>query len=92
MWIRRLGMGDFEYRVEPWGRDEVSKACLALETLRQNSIRAMQLDTVQRLSDELHQKNEELERALVELRHKPGPDHQSAEAGGTGRVVVRGGA
>ena len=69
VWIRRLGMGDFEYHVEPWGRDEVSKACLALETLRQNSIRAMQLDTVQRLSDELHQKNEELERALVELRH-----------------------
>ena len=69
VWIRRLGMGDFEYRVEPWGRDEVSKACLALETLRQNSIRAMQLDTVQLLSDELHQKNEELERALVELEH-----------------------
>ncbi len=60
-------MGDFEYRVEPWGRDEVSKACLALETLRQNSIQAMQLDTVRRLSDELHEKNEELERALVEL-------------------------
>ena len=38
VWIRRLGMGDFEYRVEPWGRDEVSKACLALETLRLNSI------------------------------------------------------
>ena len=69
VWIRRLGMGDFEYRVEPWGRDEISKACLALETLRQNSIRAMQLDTVRSLSDELHQKNEELEGALVELQH-----------------------
>ena len=69
IWIRRLGMGDFEYRVEPWGEDEVSKACLALETLRENSIRAMQLDTVQRLSDELHEKNEELERVLADLRH-----------------------
>ncbi|MCE2456567.1 MAG: hypothetical protein J4G14_01955 [Dehalococcoidia bacterium] len=67
VWIRRLGMGDFEYRVKPWGRDEVSKACLALETLRLNSIRAMQLDRVQQLSDELSQKNEDLEEALEEL-------------------------
>lgn len=69
VWIRRLGMGDFEYRVEPWGEDEVSKACLALETLRQNSIRALQLDRVRQLTDELSQKNEELERALEELHH-----------------------
>ena len=67
VWIRRLGMGDFEYRVEPWGQDEVSKACLALETLRQNSIRAMQLDRVQQLSQELREKNEELESTLEEL-------------------------
>ncbi len=69
VWIRRLGMGDFEYQVEPWGQDEVSKACLALETLRQNSIRAMQLDRVQQLSQELREKNEELESTLEEL-HK----------------------
>ena len=69
VWIRRLGMGDFEYRVEPWGQDEVSKACLALETLRQNSIRAMQLDRVQQLSQELREKNEELESTLDELHH-----------------------
>ena len=68
IWIRRLGMGDFEYRVEPWGQDEISKTCLALETLRQNSIRAMRLDTVQRLSDELREKNDELEQALAGLR------------------------
>ena len=67
IWIRRLGRGDFEYRIEPWGRDEISQTCLALETLRQNSIRALQLDTVSRLSDELHEKNAELERALSEL-------------------------
>lgn len=67
VWIRRLGMGDFEYRVEPWGQDEVSKACLALETLRLNSIRAMQLDMVQQLSDELREKNEDLEKTLEEL-------------------------
>jgi signal transduction histidine kinase len=67
-WIRRLGMGDFEYRIEPRGNDEVSKACLALETLRQSSIRAMRLDLVQQLSDELQQKNATLEETLDELR------------------------
>ena len=68
LWIRRLGMGDFEYRIEPWGRDEISQMCLALDTLRQNSIRALQLDTVRRLSDELRGKNAELEGALADLR------------------------
>ena len=68
IWIRRLGMGDFEYRIEPRGNDEVSKACLALETLRQSSIRAMQLDLVQKLSDELQEKNATLEDTLDELR------------------------
>ena len=68
LWIRRLGMGDFDYRIEPWGNDEVSKACEALETLRQSSIRAMQLDRVQQLSNELRDKNDELEIALADLR------------------------
>ena len=68
MWIRRLGMGDFEYRIEPWGDDELSMACMALETLRQNSIRAMQLDTVRRLSEEIRQKNDELEQTLADLQ------------------------
>ena len=68
IWIRRLGMGDFEYRVEPWGKDEVSKACMALETLRQSSIKAMQLDTVRKLSEELQEKNQELETTLEDLR------------------------
>ena len=68
IWIRRLGMGDFEYHIEPWGNDEVSKACEALETLRQSSIRALQLDRVQQLSDELRDKNDELEQALTDLR------------------------
>ena len=68
LWIRRLGMGDFEFRIEPRGNDEVSKICMALETLRQSSIRAMQVDTVQRLSEELREKNAELEQALVDLR------------------------
>ena len=68
IWIRRLGMGDFEYRIKPWGRDELSQTCIALESLRQNSIRAMQLDTIRDLSDQLQDKNNELEQALTDLR------------------------
>lgn len=67
-WIRRLGMGDFEYRIEPRGNDEVSKACLALETLRMNCIKAMQLDLVTQLSEEIRVRNQELEQAMSELR------------------------
>ena len=66
-WIRRLGLGDFEYRIEPWGKDEVSKACLALETLRQNCIKAMRLDLVTQLSEQLQERNGELEQALSDL-------------------------
>ena len=68
IWIRRLGMGDLEYRIEPRGNDEVTKACQALEALRQNSIRAMQLDLVTQLSAELKERNGELEQALADLR------------------------
>lgn len=67
-WIRRLGMGDFDYRIEPRGSDEVSKACLALETLRMNCIKAMQLDLVTQLSEEIRVRNRELEQAMSELR------------------------
>ena len=68
IWIRRMGMGDLEYRVEPTGNDEIARALEALETLRQSSIRAQQLDRVQQLSGELQQKNVELESTLEELR------------------------
>ena len=67
-WIRRLGMGDLEYRVEPWGNDEVSKACMALETLRLRSIEVVRLQLVEKLSTELETKNQELEHAMAQLR------------------------
>ena len=68
IWIRRLGMGDLDYRVEPRGNDEIAKALHALEAVRQTCIRAMQLDRVQQLSEELQAKNGELETTLEELK------------------------
>ena len=61
-------MGDFEYTVAPWGNDELSKCCVALESLRQKAIEAMQLDLVRSLSEELQERNDSLESALDELR------------------------
>ena len=66
-WIRRLGMGDFEYRIEPRGSDEIAKACEALETLRLRSIEVVRLQLVERLSAELAAANADLEARNLEL-------------------------
>ena len=74
-WIRRLGMGDYEHRIEPRGNDEVSKACQALETLRLRSIEVVRLQLVEKLSADLaaanadlETRNQELDLALSDLR------------------------
>ena len=74
-WIRRLGMGDFEHRIEARGNDEVSKACQALETLRLRSIEVVRLQLVEKLSADLaaanadlETRNQELDLALSDLR------------------------
>ena len=68
VWIRRMGAGDLDYRVEAQGNDDVAQSAVALEELRQRSIKALQLDLVEKLSKDLQDKNEELERVLAELR------------------------
>ncbi len=68
VWIRRMGAGDLEYKVEVKGQDEIAMTALALEELRQRSIKALQLDLVAKLSQDLQDKNEELEQVLAELR------------------------
>ncbi len=92
VWIQRLGMGDFEFRIEPRGNDEVAKACVSLETLRQSSIRAMQVDTVQQLSEELREKNTELEQTLVDLRQSQDRIISQQKLAELGEAVGRGGA
>ena len=68
IWIRHMGEGNLDYRVELAGNDEVNEAADALERLRLRSIEAQQLDLVRELSDDLQQKNEELQRVLLELQ------------------------
>ncbi len=68
VWIRRMGEGDLDFRVPPVGPPEVVEAVHALETLRQRSVKALQLDEVRRLSARLQAKNQELESVLAQLR------------------------
>ena len=68
IWIRHMGEGNLDYTVDLPGNDEVNEAADALERLRQRSIEALQLDLVRELSDDLREKNEELEGVLLELR------------------------
>ena len=68
IWIRQMGEGNLDYRVELRGNDEVNEAAAALEKLRQRSIEALQLDLVRKLSEDLQAKNAELEEVLSELR------------------------
>ena len=68
LWVRRLGRGDLEYRVEPTGDDEVTEAAMALEELRLRSKETVQLDLVEELTREIQEKDEELERVLEELQ------------------------
>ena len=68
LWIRRMGAGDLDYKVEMEGRDEITELAIALDELRQRSQKALQLNLVEKLSKGLQVKNEELERVLAELR------------------------
>ena len=68
LWIRHMGEGNLDYTVDLAGNDEVNEAAEALEQLRQRSIEALQLDLVRKLSEDLQEKNNELERVLSELR------------------------
>ena len=68
-WIRRMGAGDLEHTVPPRGHDELTEIAYDLEVLRERSIRSQELDLVRQLSEELQDKNGELENTLVELRN-----------------------
>ena len=63
-----MGAGDLDYKVEMRGQDEIAELAIALEELRQRSIKALQLNLVEKLSKGLQEKNEELERVLADLR------------------------
>lgn len=66
-WMRRMAEGDLEATAEIKGRDEVADMGAALEVFRQNSLEAQRLNLVEKMAQELEQKNTELEKALKDL-------------------------
>ena len=68
VWMRRMAGGDLEARVELGGRDEVADMAAALEVFRRHAIEVQRLNLVERLAEDLQDKNDELEGVLDDLR------------------------
>jgi len=67
--MRRMADGDLEDEVVISGRDEVSEMADALEIFRRHALEVQRLNLVEKLAEELGEKNNELEQVLSEL-HK----------------------
>ena len=66
-WIMRLGTGDLEYRVRLSGKDELALMCVALERVRDRTVRIVQLSLVEHLAAELEKRNAELRESVESL-------------------------
>ncbi len=64
----RMADGELTEAVEISGRDEVAEMASALEVFRKQSLEARRLNLVEKLAEELHGKNEELEKVLEDLQ------------------------
>ena len=67
-WMRRMAAGDLETKVEVRGRDEVADMAAALEVFRKHALEVQRLNLVEKLADELKEKNDELEVVLADLQ------------------------
>ena len=67
-WMRRMAGGDLETRVEMSGRDEVADMAAALEVFRRHALEVQRLNLVEKLADELQDKNVQLESVLGDLQ------------------------
>ena len=57
-WIGRLAAGDLEYRIQFGGNDVFTELATALDILRERSKRVVRLQVVERLTEQLKEKNE----------------------------------
>ena len=67
-WMRRMAQGDLEAQVEIKGKDEVADMAAALEVFRRHALEAIRLNEVEKLANQLQDKNEELEAVLAQLQ------------------------
>ena len=66
--MRRMADGDLEGEVDIEGRDEVADMASALEVFRRHALEVQRLNLVEKLAEELGEKNNQLEDVLAELQ------------------------
>ena len=66
--MRQMAGGDLEAQVEIAGRDEVADMAAALEVFRRHALEVQRLNLVEKLAEELQDKNEQLESVLADLQ------------------------
>ena len=65
--MRRMADGDLEGEVDIGGRDEIAEMAAALEIFRRHALEVQRLNLVEKLVDELRDKNDRLKGALADL-------------------------
>ena len=80
-WMRRMADGDLEARVEIGGRDEVADMAAALEVFRRHALEVQRLNLVEKLAEDLQEKNVELERRACGPESGARPDRRQPKAG-----------
>ena len=66
--MRRMATGDLEGEVDIQGHDEIADMADALEVFRRHALEVQRLNLVEKLAQELGEKNEQLEEVLGELQ------------------------
>ena len=66
--MRHMADGDLEAEVDISGRDEVADMASALEVFRRHALEVQRLNLVEKLAEELGEKNNQLEEVLEELQ------------------------
>ena len=66
--MRRMADGDLEAEVDISGDDEVAEMAAALEVFRRHALEVQRLNLVEKLAEELQEKNAAIEKALADLR------------------------
>ena len=65
--MRRMAGGDLQIEIDVGGKDELTDMGYALDIFREHAIEIQRLNLVEKLSVEVHKKNEALEKALADL-------------------------
>lgn len=66
--MRGMAEGDLEAAVQIQGQDEIAEMAAALEVFRRHALEVQRLNLVEKLAEELRDKNDQLEQVLADLQ------------------------